>query len=94
MSSEYLSYEVFFNSFTCSFVPVAINTIVPVAINLDDKGKSCGWRCPACQFVENNVPNAYRCFCGKFNITHASHSDVMRLPAINRPLLHPPPLAN
>ncbi|CAB4008614.1 transcriptional repressor NF-X1-like, partial [Paramuricea clavata] len=34
-------------------------------MNLDDQGKSCGWRCPACQFVEHSVPNAYRCFCGK-----------------------------
>ena len=33
---------------------------------LDGEGKSCGWRCPACQFLESNVPNVYRCFCGKF----------------------------
>ena len=33
---------------------------------LDDQGKSCGWRCPACQFVEHSVPNAYRCFCGLY----------------------------
>ncbi|KAK7499323.1 hypothetical protein BaRGS_00009298 [Batillaria attramentaria] len=29
------------------------------------EGQDVGWRCPACQNVTYQVPNQYRCFCGK-----------------------------
>ncbi|RKO89941.1 hypothetical protein BDK51DRAFT_13552, partial [Blyttiomyces helicus] len=32
-----------------------------------------GWRCPGCQNVSTNIPNAYTCFCGKAQNPPVNH---------------------